>query len=397
MRVKIATFKSALRHSIDFNEEQKKFIQGIEEELKESMELSSLEDYDCDLKLIFVQTGGAEGYFLKALPQLHEPFYLLTNGSNNSLAASLEILTFLRNKGLQGEILHGNSAYIAKRIQTLAYLEQAKNKLSTMRLGVLGRPSNWLISSVPNTLVVKELFGIELVDVALEELESLARKPHFSHKKIEAPFDHEEVRKALDIYEATKALISKYQLSGLTLRCFDLLTSLKMTGCLALAYLNSDHVVSSCEGDVMALISMCVVEALCGKLCFQANPSRMDLEKNELVLAHCTLPLDMTEQYELDTHFESGIGVAVKGKMATGTITIFRISADLKHYYLTSGEIISGLDDAHLCRTQIVVRLNTDLKVLLNHPCGNHHIVCYGDEVELIEAFLSQYGLIKIV
>lgn len=126
MKVKIATFKSALRHSVDFNEEQKNFIKGIEAHLNASLELSTLEDYDCDLKLIFIQTGGAEGYFLKAMPQLKEPFYLLTNGSNNSLAASLEILTYLKNKGLKGEILHGDGAYIAKRIETLAVLEQAK-------------------------------------------------------------------------------------------------------------------------------------------------------------------------------------------------------------------------------------------------------------------------------
>lgn len=397
MKVKIATFKSALRHSVDFNEEQQQFIQGIEQKLNVSLEVSSLEDYDCDLKLIFVQTGGAEGYFLKALPQLKEPFYLLTNGSNNSLAASLEILTYLKNHDLKGEILHGDSTYIAKRIEDLVLIEQAKRKLKMMRLGVLGKPSDWLIASVPNKEAIQRIFGIDLVDIPLQELEEATKKPHFSHKKVEAAFDQAEVLKALDIYEAAKKLVLKYHLSGLTLRCFDLLTSLKMTGCLALAYLNSEHIASSCEGDIMALISMCVMEAVAGKLCFQANPSRMDLTNNELVLAHCTLPLDMTESYAFDTHFESGIGVAVKGKMKAGIVTILRISADLKHYYLTSGEIIKGLDDEHLCRTQIVVRFHSDLKVLFTHPCGNHHILCYGNEVDKIEALLSSYGLERIV
>ena len=48
------------------------------------------------LNLIYVRTGGTEGIFLRLLPQLLEksqrPFYLLTSGKSNSLAASMEIL-----------------------------------------------------------------------------------------------------------------------------------------------------------------------------------------------------------------------------------------------------------------------------------------------------------------
>ncbi|MDE5867347.1 MAG: hypothetical protein K2H02_00210 [Anaeroplasmataceae bacterium] len=397
MTIKLATFKSSLRHSNDFNEQQHEFITAIEKQLNESFIFSSLEDYDCDLKLIFVQTGGAEGYFLEAMPKLCPPYYLLTNGSNNSLAASLEILTFLKNHQLEGEIIHGDISYIASRIKQLVLLEQAKKKLSNMRLGVIGKPSDWLIASTIDFNAAHQLFGIEFVDIALKELEGQALKPHFHSKKIEVSFDSKETSKALDIYEGLKEIVLKHHLNGLTLRCFDLLTSLKMTGCLALAYLNSEHIVSSCEGDMMALLSMCVIEAVSGKASFQANPSRIDVQKNEVVLAHCTLPLNMALDYKLETHFESGIGVAVKGELKNEEVTIFRISADLKHYYLTTGRIIQNLNDSHLCRTQIVVHLDNDVKVLLNHPCGNHHIVCYGDEVANIERLMTSYGLIRVL
>ena len=66
------------------------------------------------LSLIYVRTGGTEGIFLRLLPMLLEksrqPFYLLTSGKSNSLAASMEILSYLRQKGIPGEILHGRSA-----------------------------------------------------------------------------------------------------------------------------------------------------------------------------------------------------------------------------------------------------------------------------------------------
>lgn len=55
------------------------------------------------LDLIYVRTGGTEGIFLRLLPQLQaqstKPFYLLTSGKSNSLAASMEILSYLRQQG----------------------------------------------------------------------------------------------------------------------------------------------------------------------------------------------------------------------------------------------------------------------------------------------------------
>ena len=51
--------------------------------------------YDADLSLILIQSGGSEQLILENFDKLKQPFYLLTYGNNNSLAASLEILSFL--------------------------------------------------------------------------------------------------------------------------------------------------------------------------------------------------------------------------------------------------------------------------------------------------------------
>ena len=76
--------------------------------------------YKGDLSLIMVESGGSEGYFLKVFDKLKEPIVLLTFGNSNSLAASMEILTFVQNQGKKGEILHGSNEYIASRIKELA-------------------------------------------------------------------------------------------------------------------------------------------------------------------------------------------------------------------------------------------------------------------------------------
>ena len=49
--------------------------------------------------VVFVGGGGVEGNFKRALPELKDPIVILTSGENNSLAASMEILSYLKNEG----------------------------------------------------------------------------------------------------------------------------------------------------------------------------------------------------------------------------------------------------------------------------------------------------------
>ncbi|MDE6946392.1 MAG: hypothetical protein K2P14_04325 [Anaeroplasmataceae bacterium] len=391
MKIKISTFKSRLQHSLEFKQEIEHFLKSVEKELDDSLILSELEDYDCDLKLIFIQTGGSEGLFLENFAKLKEPYYLLTNGGNNSLAASLEILSYLNTQNKKGEILHGSINYIVTRIKELAQLERAKKILNKAKLGVVGNPSDWLISSVPNYKLIQEKMGLELIDIPLSIVEEKALRPHFSNLKTSdyKKFNMSDLNTSINIFDGLNEIIKEQKLSGVTIRCFDLLKSLKGTGCLALAELNKNGCIGTCEGDIMAMISMQIVQALTGQSSFQANPSRINVENNSIVFAHCTLPFDMVDDYQLDTHFESGIGVAIKGELKTGKVTVFRMSSDLKHYFVSGGILMNNLNESNLCRTQVNIRLDKPVTELLKAPCGNHHIIFYGDYEKLIQQFMD--------
>ena len=231
------------------------------------------------LSLIYVRTGGTEGIFKRLLPELRtktsRPFYLLTSGKSNSLAASMEILSYLNQQTIKGEIIHGSATYIAKRIGLLEATEKAHQKLNGMRLGLIGEPSDWLISSHADKAQIKAKLGIDLIDIPISEL-------------IDALTPQEGMSGALQIYEALKNIVEQHQLQGFTLRCFDLLTTVKNTGCLALAKLNSEGYVAGCEGDVPAMLSMMIVRSLLNISGFQANPASIDPETGEMLFAHCS-------------------------------------------------------------------------------------------------------------
>ena len=105
----------------------------------------------------------------------------------------------------------------------------------------------------------------------------------------------------------------------------------------------------------------------------------------------------MLTSYRLDTHFESGIGVAVRGKLKEDEVTILRLSSDLKHYFVAEGRIIKNLEEDNLCRTQIVIKCDDDISSLLTHPCGNHHIIFYGHHQEEINSLLKAYNLERVL
>jgi L-fucose isomerase-like protein len=378
-------------------------VNAVTQEFLESLSIeyvlkgSDYSDYGaCGLNLIYVRTGGTEGIFRRILPELQakssRPFYLLTSGKSNSLAASMEILSYLQQHDIKGEIIHGSTDYIAQRINVLERIETAIKQLHGTRLGIIGEPSDWLISSHADKVQVREQLGIELVDIPIQALlEAIEKKDEGA---MDASSERAEIQQALPgaqrIYEALKDIINDYRLNGFTLRCFDLLTAVKNTGCLALAKLNAEGYVAGCEGDVPAMLSMMIVRSLLGISGFQANPSSINPETGEMVFAHCTIPLDMVEKYEYDTHFESGIGVGIRGFMKEGPVTIFKVSGDLSRHFVAEGHLVNNQSKPDLCRTQQVIKLydKSQTGYFLKNPIGNHHIIVPGHHKELIENIL---------
>lgn len=341
-----------------------------------------------------------EGLFKENYRNLKEPYYLLTTGENNSFAASLEILTFLGQQGLKGEILHGSIEYIANRIKNINKVLKAKEKLNNMNVGVIGKPSDWLISSDVDYVKLKERFGMNAVDISIDELldeidevkiEDIEK--NISNKRIEELYkkslNNKNLEDALKIYLALKNICKKYELKGLTIRCFDLLSKVHNTGCIAVSLLNDEGIISSCEGDLPALISMLILNVLTGEPIFMANPSSIDTDKNQIVLAHCTIPLNMTEDYVLDTHFESKIGVGIHGEIKIGDATIFKLNANLEECFASRINILENMYHKNLCRTQIKVDMDKAVDYFLKNPMGNHHLVCRGDYSELLKEFME--------
>lgn len=364
---------------------------GIEFEVTD---VDHLKDYDMTVE--FIGGGGTEGIVLKDIDKMPRPIFLLTTGANNSLAASMEILSYMRQNDIPGEIIHGTDDFVIDRLMKISKVLAAKKKLNNFRVARVGEPSDWLIASDVDAKESKEYNGIEIIDVTMDEFFEEIKKNEYVEneytKMVKAKtFDSKEVEKALYIYGALRRICDKYNLQGVTVKCFDLLDTVRSTSCVALAILNSEGIYASCEGDVPALLSMAVLGELTGEPVFMANPSCIDTDKNEIIFAHCTLPVTMPKDFELMTHFESQIGVAFRGKLQEGPITVFKTDGLLNEYFVTGGALLENLSEYNLCRTQVRLKLDKSVNYFLTESIGNHHLIIHGDHSALVDEFYKWY------
>lgn len=394
----IYTITSGLHNENEVSRLSDQFLSGIFPDGNFEFRGSSFQDFGTHtLDLIYVRTGGAEGIFKSLLPEMLSRgisrYYLLTSGKSNSLAASLEILSYLGQQGLKGEVLHGSPEYLRSRINALERVAIARKKLQGARIGVIGEPSDWLISSHADPVALMDRIGVKLESIPMEELVQEIGRSKADPAPSEVPMAN-NVRAsypgATQIYHALEVIVQNHKLNALTLRCFDLLTSVGNTGCLALASFNSDGFPASCEGDVPALLSMMISQALTGFTGFQANPSRIDVETGEILFAHCTVPFNMVRNWQYDTHFESGIGVGIHGEIPEGPVTLFKVSGKLDRFFAAEGELLYNQYEDNLCRTQVVLKVKPEeARYFLTKPIGNHHIIVPGHCKALFEELLG--------
>jgi L-fucose isomerase-like protein len=88
----------------------------------------------------------------------------------------------------------------------------------------------------------------------------------------------------------------------------------------------------------------------------------------------------MLDGLELHTHFESGLGIGLRGRFTPGSVTLLRLGGpDLGRVWIAEGEIERAGEADDLCRTQVTVRLDgARARTLLEAPLGNHLVLFHG-------------------
>ena len=355
-----------------------------------------------EYKMAFIASGGVENAVVRFFSILPYPITLLTDGLNNSLAAALEISAWIQSRDMKVKIIHGSVPNMVNQVLLHHQAFAAKRSLKKKRIGVIGTPASWLVASHVDYLLAGQRWGVTYTDISIETVEKAFHEITEDEIGPEASLfanrakgiqeaTPEELLRAMRLYKAIRRVCQEENLDALTLSCFSLIQSLKTTGCLALSLLNDEGIPAGCEGDLQSIMTLLMVKELIGKPGFMANPSFVDLARNEVLLAHCSTPTKMAEEFIIRNHFESETGVAIQGILHEGEITVLKCGGEcLDEYYLSSGHLIENTNMVTCCRTQLKVRLDKPADYFLHNPLGNHHILIQGNYTDLIQEFMQQ-------
>ena len=357
-----------------------------------------------------ISTGGVENIFLDLLKRnlVGTNVTLIADGRFNSLAASMEILTYLNNNNIKTFIAYGSNEEISARLKEHTHVDfvneqcgSAALSLSCDKIAVFGEPSDWLIASNVDRDFLKQKFNIDFVDIPLDTLfrrfsliddnmvEFLATD--FQAVTSRGETTERDLLDSLKIYLAINQICQENNCTCATVRCFSIIEKLKATGCLALALLNDEGIDAACEGDLQSLLSMILVRRITGMPSFMANPSAMSKDNHTTTFAHCTVPTTMCRRYGFRSHFESQCGLAVAGEFSPSEVyTIFKWGGEkLDRFFVEEAVSVVAPSNENLCRSQLTLNFYNP-EYMLNNPIGNHHIILKGAFADKLRTALKR-------
>ena len=338
---------------------------------------------DQDLEVVFFLSGGSEREAISYLAS--DRFTLLLAGfEDNAFAAAMEVKAWADREGVPAMLVAIDDAMKKGILKQYGRVCEAFRTLAGQRAGLIGNVSHWLVASGFPLEHAMQRFGVDIIQFPWDKLSDYKGYPADpDFLEVFRGFGIDKLEAEAGVYGFLKEVIRTHQLDAITLECFDMVNDHSVTACLALALLNSRGIAAGCEGDLVSILGMMLTRALTGDIPWMANVA--GFSAGNVILAHCTAPLNLVGDFRLDTHFETNKSAAIQGQVVMDEVTLFRLGMDLDKAYVTKGRIVDRPDHPFACRTQTAVELaEADLKRLLQHPLGNHQLVIPGDHADLI-------------
>ena len=350
------------------------------EELKHLFPANRVAYVDQDPSILVFLTGGSERKALESVRKFHL-YLLLASGSNNAWAAATEVKAWMNENQVTGILADHTKPEISRLIEDFHQVKNGLKRLEGQRFGLIGDVSEWLVNSAVSPFISKTKLAIEQVDIPWSEVDVKGGKnagEDFTNLFRES--DPERLPDAGRVYEALSEVVRQHNLQALTVECFSLVNSCNTTACLALSKLSRDGIPAGCEGDTCSMIGMMLAKEFTGIIPWIANVAQ--LKENKVVFAHCTVPGNLLTDFKVDSHFETGKGLAIRGSLQSGEITVIRVDHTLGKMFIALGKAEDAPYSEGFCRTQMHAEFSrNNMDYFVNHPLGNHHLVMPGNWV----------------
>lgn len=356
-------------------------------------------------------SGGTDRMIYDIVSTIRKPALIYSHPGYNSLASAREAVAALRYSGLRAGIAYGGMEReeIKREVEPFIAAVKAVNELRNDRLGVVGRQEPWLLISRSAEVILNRL-GVRVVLVDWRKLHEHAlgaREDEVNRviSKLKKSFGRitvssGDLEKAVRLYLGMKSLAREFKLSCLAVEARDMLDpGLRDWGpYLGVALMSDDGVPADYEIDYDAILTKLIIYRLTGGRSFVANLTQVNPYRGTAVFSHCTIPVSMIDASKslLTTYFETNKTVAIRGRLREGSVVTFaRIGGrELDKLMFGRGVVVNGdLGRGDLCRTQVEVKIDGDLRRLIEEPLGNHMVITYNDAVKHLTYLCRLVGI----
>jgi L-fucose isomerase-like protein len=384
-----------------------------------------------DLIVFVVGTWVFSSIVIAAAYDLHTPFILYGLSdriANGNLGASLQIRYVLQEMGKRFPYLSGRIRN-EKNIETILKRLRAawvRNRLKNRKIATVGGKCMMMYQTQVNEYSWKSTFGVDFpqydavhvftemenVDEAeanrvAEEFLGKIDKVNWETEKGER-IEKDAIVSQAKMYLAFKRLQKLYGIDVFANKCMPEMSHLRYgygyAGCLATCMLNEDDVVTACEADVPAGLSMYILHLLTGRKVFFADIARLNKPAKRITFFNCgTAPMSMADRAQ-------GVELwPIPGNIADEAVpdeySVGRMKGACLHFELEHGKAVTllriggngGTLRFHVARATTGVRevepdevlgnrwpgfgleFKNDLDAFLENTTGHHYSIVFGD------------------
>lgn len=209
----------------------------------------------------------------------------------------------------------------------------------------------------------------------------------------------EDIKESAKYYLAMKALIKKYGLSGLAIKCYT-----KFMGkiCMGYSLLSDEGYACSCEGDVNSAVMMKLLMRFTGQCVNNTDILNPISDKNEIIFAHCG-----SGGFSIAPNADE-VHLAPVRIVDSGVCSLFRprkgivTAADLVgHGNSLRMSVMTGeaVDKEYLFPgNQACIRFKRNVvdicKDVIDKACGHHWMIGYGDVRNELKKYCKSHGIV---
>ena len=307
---------------------------------------------------------------------------------------------------------------VFEKIRVLAAAGQLRRRLKSARLGVVGEHPDGFDSCHLDAPKLKEVFGIEVERITLDEVFARARAieaPVLSDIRVEldrhlnnlAELEQEPLNNTLGVYNALKEITEERKLDGLAVRCWpDFFVELDCAACGAMSMLSdgfggAEAIPCGCEADINGTLTQLMLQWLSDMPAFGTDMVGVDVESDHIALWHCGLaPLSMADpniQPKGGIHSNRMKPLIMDFTLKPGEVTVARVSQStgILRLVLGRGDIITA--PKPFSGTAGTLKLDCSgehfLDLLMQEGLEHHVSFTYGNHFRELMAFSDLINL----